>query len=252
MGRLEGKVVVVTGGAQGIGAAYACAVAEQGAKVAVGDIADTTAIEEQLKTRGAKFICQRLDVTDPGSVRNFSETVSQELGGVSVLINNAAIFASIKTQPFAEISSDDWDKVMAVNVRGSFECVKAMVPAMRTAGGGSIINIASGTVFKGMPNFLHYVTSKGAIVAFTRCLARELGEDLIRVNCIAPGLVMSEGVVSQGIWTGEKLQINVATRALKRAAEPDDLLGAVVFLASDESAFITGQTLVIDGGSVMH
>jgi len=252
MSRLEGKVAIVTGGAQGIGAAYACALAEQGAKVAVGDLADTTSIADKLAAIGGDYYCGKIDVTDPASIATFVQESCDSLGDVNILINNAAIFASIEIKPFLEIDSNEWDQVMAVNVRGSFECVKIVAPIMRANGSGSIINIASGTVFKGVPNFLHYVTSKGAVVAMTRCLARELGGDSIRVNCIAPGLVMSEGVIASGVWAGDNLKANVASRAIQREAEPDDLLGAVVFLASDESAFVTGQTLVIDGGSVMH
>ncbi|MCZ7564059.1 MAG: SDR family oxidoreductase [Burkholderiales bacterium] len=141
---------------------------------------------------------------------------------------------------------------MAVNVRGPFECVKAVVPVMRRRRYGKIINISSGTVFKGTPLFLHYVTSKGAVVAMTRCLARELGEDGIRVNTLAPGLVMSEGVRESESWTAPIVAANVATRALKREAAPDDVVGTLLYLASAESDFVTGQLIVVDGGSVMH
>ena len=252
MDRLKDEVAVVTGGAQGIGAAYALALAKAGAKVAIGDVADTGAVQAALQAVEGTTFCSRLDVTDPESVNEFVRLAEEKLGKISILVNNAALFSSLETVPFTEISSEDWDKVMTVNVRGSFEVAKAVVPSMRSNSRGSIINIASGTVFKGMPNFLHYVSSKGAIVALTRSLARELGADGIRVNCLAPGLVMSEGVVSKGVWAGEKLKANLSSRAIQRESEPDDIIGALIFLASNESAFVTGQTLVIDGGSVMH
>ena len=141
---------------------------------------------------------------------------------------------------------------MAVNVRGSFECVKAVLPLMRRQKYGKVINVASGTVFKGAPMLLHYVSSKGAVVAMTRAMARELGNDGIRINCIAPGLTMSEGVVANSDWAGALVSNNVASRCLKRDATPEDLTGTVIFLASTDSDFMSGQTVVVDGGSVTH
>jgi NAD(P)-dependent dehydrogenase (short-subunit alcohol dehydrogenase family) len=173
-------------------------------------------------------------------------------GSVDILINNAAIFGRLEGKPFTEISSQEWDAVHAVNVRGVFECCKAVVPEMRKQGGGRIVNIASATVFKGSPMLLHYVASKGAVVALTRALARELGNDGICVNCLAPGLVLSENIRSNPAYDAGFVSANTASRSLRREAGPDDMIGPLVFLCSPESAFMTGQTMVVDGGSVMH
>ena len=167
-------------------------------------------------------------------------------------MNNAAIFAKLGAKKFSEISSAEFDQVMAVNVRGPFECAKAVTPAMIANGGGKIVNIASSTVFKGVPDLLHYVSSKGAVVAMTRCLARELGGHKINVNAIAPGLTMSDGVLGQPDYTQEYIVNNMNGRALKRKQVPDDLVGAMVFLCSSDSDFMTGQTMAVDGGNVMH
>jgi NAD(P)-dependent dehydrogenase (short-subunit alcohol dehydrogenase family) len=168
-----------------------------------------------------------------------------------VLVNNAALFGKIAMKPFMEISSEEWDRVMTVNTRGSFECVKAVFPVMQRQGYGKIINIASGTVFKGTPLMAHYVSSKGAIVGMTRALARELGDHGIRINALAPGLTLSEVVKGRNDY-GALRTANVASRSLKREEEPNDLVGALIFLASHDSDFMTGQTMVVDGGSAMH
>jgi NAD(P)-dependent dehydrogenase (short-subunit alcohol dehydrogenase family) len=252
MERLKGRVAIVTGASQGIGRAYAKALAAAGASVATCDIKDCAGTVREIETAGGKAIAGTVDVCDAKAVAAFVERTVAELGSVDILVNNAAIFAALSLKPFTEISSEEWDRVLTVNVRGSFECAKAVVPKMRERGYGKIINVASGTLFKGTPYVTHYVTSKGAIVAFTRCIARELGPYGIRVNAIAPGLILSEGVKANPDYDEAAVGSNTASRALKRDAVPDDLLGTVVFLASADSDFITGQTIVVDGGSVMH
>ena len=179
-------------------------------------------------------------------------TAIESFGGIDILVNNAGLFADLGKKPFREISGEEWDRVMAVNVRGSFECAKAVVPAMIERGRGKIVNIASGTVFKGFPNMLHYVASKGAVVAMTRSLARELGVHNIGVNAIAPGLTMSEAVAVNPEWTGAAGAGTVASRALQREQVPADIVGTMVYLCSADSDFVTGQTISVDGGSVMR
>ena len=250
--RLEGKIALVTGAAQGIGATYAAALAAEGAKVCVSDVSDTGACVDAIRRTTGEAFGIACDVTDAPSVKAMVGAAVSRWGRVDILINNAGLFGNLALKPLEEISSVEFDRVMAVNVRGSFECVKAVVPQMRDQGYGKIVNVASGTVFKGPPLLLHYVSSKGAIVAMTRALARELGDSGIRVNAIAPGLVMSENVVANASWKGAVVDNNTASRCIKREAEPGDMTGTVVFLSAPESDFITGQTLVVDGGSVMH
>jgi NAD(P)-dependent dehydrogenase (short-subunit alcohol dehydrogenase family) len=173
-------------------------------------------------------------------------------GRVDILVNNAALFGNLALRPFEQIDSDEFDRVMRVNVRGIFECTKAVAPHMRQQKYGKVVNIASGTVFKGTPLLLHYVASKGAVVAMTRVLAREMGEDGIRVNCLAPGLTVSESVKANPAWSQQYFTSNIASRCIKRDAEPNDMVGTMVFLCSPDSDFITGQTIVVDGGSAMH
>lgn len=251
-GRLNGRVAIVTGAAQGIGAQYAHALAAEGAAVTVADVLDAGPVAKSIVDKGGKALAVRADVTDAASVRGMVATTIEHFGGLDILVNNAALFGKVALKPFDDIDSAEWDRMMAVNVRGTFECVKAAAPEMRRRKYGKIINIASGTVFKGPPMMLHYVTSKGAIVAMTRSLARELGDDGIRVNSLAPGLVMSENVLANPAWQGAVAQNNVASRAIKREATPKDMCGTLVYLCSAESDFMTGQVLVIDGGSVMH
>ena len=192
------------------------------------------------------------DVTDMAACDAMVKATVDAFGGVDSLVNNAALFVDIPRRTFLDIDSEEWDKVMAVNVRGSFNCSKAVVPALRKRGAGSIVNISSSTALKGIPFTLHYVTSKGAIIAMTRAMARELGEENIRVNSLAPGLTMSEAVAAADNTFAPYNEASIRGRALKREQVPDDLVGAAIFLASDASAFMTGQTMVVDGGDVTY
>lgn len=196
-GMLDGKVAIITGAARGLGAAYARAFAAEGASVCVSDVLDPMATVNAIEAAGGSAIGTRADVTDMDSCEALVTETSEAFGGVDILVNNAALFVDIPRRSFLDIGSEEWDKVMAVNVRGSFNCAKAVVPAMQARGAGSIVNISSSTALKGIPFTLHYVTSKGAIIAMTRALAREVGGDNIRVNALAPGLTKSEAVVAQ-------------------------------------------------------
>jgi NAD(P)-dependent dehydrogenase (short-subunit alcohol dehydrogenase family) len=249
-GRLQGKVAIITGAAQGIGAEYARALSAEGAAVIVADVLDANPVATAINEKGGKAHAVHCDVTDPASVKAMVATTLERFGRLDILVNNAAMFGNVKRKPFEEIESAEWDRMMAVNVRGAFECVKAVSPAMRSQKYGKIVNIASGTVFKGQTMLLHYVTSKGAIVAMSRSLARELGDDGIRVNTLAPGLVMSENVKNN--WSPNQVQGTVNSRAIKRELTPEDMCGTLVYLCSPESDFVTGQVLVVDGGAVMH
>ena len=251
MGRLTGQVAIVTGAAQGIGAVYAKALAAEGAKLALCDLSVPTATISAIRDAGGEAIGQVCDVSDPKAVAALVARTDEAFGGVHVLVNNAAVFGSLSLKPFQDIDSAEWDLVMKVNVRGSFECAKAVLPVMRRQHYGKIINVASATVFKGMPMLVHYVASKGAIVALTRSIAREVGDLGICVNCLAPGLTMSEAVKSKDNWDAF-ITSNIASRCIKREETADDLIGALLFLASSDSNFTTGQTIVVDGGSVTH
>jgi NAD(P)-dependent dehydrogenase (short-subunit alcohol dehydrogenase family) len=250
MGRLDGRAIIVTGAAQGIGATYAKGLAAEGALLTICDLQEPVEVANAIRATGGKVVSLAADVTSAANVAAMVKATVDAYGTVHGLVNNAALFGSLKQQHFTEISSDEWDKVMAVNTRGVFECVKACVPAMRAQKYGKIINIASGTLFKGTPNLLHYVASKGAVVAMTRVMARELGADNIMVNCIAPGLTVSPAV--RETYSQAEIDMNKASRALKREEEPDDLIGSLIFFCSGESDFVTGQTLLVDGGSFMH
>lgn len=252
MPRLSGKVAIVTGGASGIGAAFAEALAGEGAAVAIADTADGHEIAARLEAKGARAHFIATDVASESSVHDLAKAAETAFGGVDILVNNAALFSSLTKKSFFEIDVQEWDRVMAVNVRGPFLCAKFLAPLMKRRGGGKIVNIASGTVFKGNAGMLHYVSSKGAVVAMTRSLARELGSDNICVNAIAPGLTLSDGVKANPTWHGAAAEATIASRALRRPQEPRDLVGTLLFLASAESDFMTGQTIVVDGGAVMR
>jgi NAD(P)-dependent dehydrogenase (short-subunit alcohol dehydrogenase family) len=250
--RLKDKVAIVTGGGRGIGAAFCEALASAGAKVVVADVLDGAPVVERIESMQGRAIYCRADVTSKPSIEAMVAETGRKFGGVDILINNAGLFADLAKKPFQEIDNDEWDRVMAVNVRGPFECAKAVAPAMIDRKSGKIVNIASGTVFKGFVNMMHYVTSKGAVVAMTRCLARELGPHNICVNAIAPGLTMSEAVAGNPEWTGAANSGTVASRAIRRDQAPADLLGTLIYLCSNDSNFVTGQTIAVDGGSVMR
>jgi 3-oxoacyl-[acyl-carrier protein] reductase len=253
-GRLAGKVAIITGGGHGIGRAYALGMAREGAKVVVAEIDASAAadVAADLKHQGFDAIAVRTDVADRASVEAMVERALEAFGRIDILVNNAAIFATVpmSRSPFDQIEIEEWDRMMAVNLRGTWLASRAVVPHMRARGYGKIINISSGTALKGSASRIHYVTSKAGVLGFTRTLAQELGKDGICVNCVAPGSTLSEENPSEGIV--KMRSAAAADRALKRLQKPEDLVGAIVFFASPESDFITGQTLVVDGGSCMH
>ena len=247
--RLEGKVAIVTGAAAGIGLAYARRFLAEGARVVISDVVDPAPAAARLGVP-ERVLARRVDVTDAGAMRALAQDTMTRFHRLDVLVNNAAVFATLTPRPFDEIPEAEWDRVMAVNVRGVWNAVRAVTPIMRTQGGGRIVNVASAIVAKGTAMLLHYVTSKGAVVAMTRALARELGGSGIAVNAVAPGLILSDSVQANPAITDFQADAVMRARSLKRDAFPNDVEGAVVFLASDESAFMSGQTLIVDGGSV--
>lgn len=250
--RLKNKVAIVTGGGRGIGAALCEGLADAGANVVIADLLDGTPVAERISEKQQRAIYVRADVTSKASIDGLINETVKEFGTVDILVNNAGLFADLRTKPFQEITEDEWDRVMAVNVRGTFQCAKAVAPLMMERKNGRIINIASGTAFKGTGYLLHYVTSKGAVVSMTRSLARELGPYDICVNAIAPGLTMSEAVKTHPDWAGKAAAAGVAARAIQREQTPADLLSTLVYLSSDDSNFVTGQTISVDGGALMR
>ena len=246
-----GKVVVVTGAGQGLGREYALAFAEAGAIPVLAEIdRDNLAdVESEIRDRGGACLALETDVGSPGSVEAMVAKTLDAHRRIDVLVNNAAIFATIPRRSFDEIPYEEWNRVMHVNVTGSWLCAAAVAPAMRAAGQGRIVNISSGTVPQGVPGFMHYVSSKSAIVGMTRAMARELGDDNINVNAVMPGYTETE---IEHASMDESLHGHIQqVRILKRPETPDDLIGLVLFLASPGSAFITGQCIACCGGEVM-
>jgi NAD(P)-dependent dehydrogenase (short-subunit alcohol dehydrogenase family) len=250
--RLKGRVAIVTGGARGLGKDYALRLSEEGGRIVVADILDATNVAHEIEKRGGEVMALRTDVADEQSVNDMVHKTIEGFGRIDILVNNAAIFADVVKRPFHEMLVEEWDRMMGVNLRGTFLCCKAVYPQMKKQGKGKIINVSSGTVFSGNPYLIHYVTSKGGVIAFTRVLAREVGNDGICVNAVAPGFTISEAIRENPTFPEQTRTMVAGTRCFKRDEQSEDVTGTVLFLASDDSDFITGQTIVVDGGAVFH
>lgn len=245
------KVVIVTGGGKGIGAEYSAALGNKGYQVVVADIDPEAVIVTvgKLSDRGYEVLGIEVDVTIEASVKAMVNQTMAKFGRIDALVNNAALYATIQKKPFMEIEVEEWNRVINVNLTGMFNCCKAVVPEMKKNGGGKIVNISSSTVFMGIPGFAHYVSSKAGVIGLTRALAKELGEHGITINALAPGLTSTE--TNAGIGK-DYFEVQATQRSIKRVQIPSDLAGTIVFLVSDDSNFMTGQTLVVDGGLSMH
>jgi len=250
--KLTGKTAIITGAGTGLGLAFARRLAADGANVVVADIKGAHEAADSLAKEGHQAIGLRADVTSEDSVGGMVDATIQRFGSVDILVNNAAISSTLKLTKFEELTVPQWQQMLNVNTIGVFICCRAVSPHMRAKRHGRIINVTSGTAFKGAPLMLHYVASKGAIISMTRSLSRELGQDRVTVNAIAPGYTLSEGMLENSEFLAAAREAAITTRALPRDAYPEDLVGAVSFLASDDAAFITGQILAVDGGSVNH
>ncbi len=250
--RLNEKTVIVTGAARGLGRAYAAAAAAEGAAVVAADIADCAETVAAIEAGGGRAIARALDVTDADSAAGMAAAAVEAFGGIDVLINNAALYGALSSAPLDRLDEAEWDACMAVNVKGIWNCSRAVVGPMKEGGGGSIINISSLAATYGLPYALHYTTSKAAVIGMTRGMARELGRHWIRANAIAPSAVMTTGTEE---FFGDKLEKAAEVirdgQCLKQNLETEDLVGTVLFLASDESRFITGQTIMVDGGTTL-
>ena len=249
--QLEGRVAIVTGAARGLGRAYAEALAGEGAAVVAGDLRDCAETAAAVEAAGGRALSVTLDVADMASCEAVVARARAAFGRLDVLVNNAALYGALAGGRFDAIPEEEWDKAMTVNVKGIWNCCKAAVPAMRENGGGSIINIASLAAVYGLPFALHYTTSKGAVIGLTRGLARELGRDWVRVNTVSPSAVLTEGTAE---FLGEKhdraVEIIASGQTLRRNLGTEDLVGTIVYLASDASRFVTGQNIMVDGGTV--
>jgi NAD(P)-dependent dehydrogenase (short-subunit alcohol dehydrogenase family) len=248
MSALAGQVAIVTGGAQGIGRAIADQLAADGARIVIADLKGA----EDAAARYADGVGLTVDVAAEDDVTRMAAQTVERCGRIDILVNNAGLYASLQMRPFDQIPVAEWRQVMDVNVLSMFLTCRAVVPRMRERGSGRIVNISSGTPFRGVPFLLHYVTSKGAIVALTRALAKELGADNVLVNCVAPGFTMSDGVHEHPEVIEALRDVSVSARTIKRDQEPADVVGAVAFLCGPGATFITGQTMVIDGGQYFH
>jgi 3-oxoacyl-[acyl-carrier protein] reductase len=250
--KLAGRIAIVTGGGKGIGRSYAVGLAREGAAVVVADIDADAAGEtaRAISTHGSQALALTVDVSEERSVHAMCAQTVEAFGGIDVLVNNAALFSVLERKPFHQISTQEWNRVLAVDLTGVFLCCREAYPYLKDRGRGSIINISSTSVFEARNRLAHYVASKMGVIGLTRSLAREMGEVGIRVNAIAPGMTASG--TNERITPPEVHLQRATERSLKRVQVPDDLVGAVIFLASDDSAFMTGQLLVVDGGKVFH
>jgi 3-oxoacyl-[acyl-carrier protein] reductase len=246
---LTDRTVIITGGATGIGQAFAVGCAAQGANVVVADMNaadETVAMIEQL---GGRAIAVKVDVADDASTRAMAQAALDRFGRIDGLVNNAAYFREVKLTPFEDLDPAQWERIFAVNVKGVWQCCKAVMPAMRERGSGAIVNIASVVAVAGQPGYLHYVATKGAVLSMTKGLAKECGPHGVRVNVIAPGFVLTDATRNRPI---EWQQSFLKARALSREQRPDDLVGTALYLLSDLAGFVSGQTLVVDGGHIMY
>ena len=254
MGLMDGKVVVVTGGGNGIGRAYCRGIAREGGTSVVADIDAAAAerVSQAITDSGGKALAVRVNVADLQSCQQMAQQTLERFGRIDGLINNAAIFMSVPASKggWQEIDEQEWDRVMTVNVKGLWLCSRAVVPAMQQRKQGSIVNISSNMAFNGGLTMMHYVTSKAAVVGFSRVLARELGPDNIRVNTLAPGSTMSEESPTED--AKKMYERTASTRILKRVEQPEDLVGTALYLLSDLSTFVTGQVILVNGGAVLH
>ena len=245
------KVVIVTGAARGLGQEYARQFARRGANVAVNDLRDCSETLGIIETEGAAGIAAKTDVTSAESAREMAEAVLEKFGRIDVLVNNAALYGSLSFVPFDRLDEDEWDATMNVNVKGIWQCCKAVVPVMKEQESGSIVNISSLAATYGMPNGLHYTASKAAVIGATRGLARELGRYSIRVNAVAPNVVNTDAT---GEVFGDKLDkvvdVTMSQQSIRKPLETEDIVGAVLYLSSDHSKLTTGQTIMVDGGTV--
>lgn len=244
------KTIIVTGAASGIGYAFCEHLGQLGHRVVIGDLRGAEEAAARLRGSGAQAIGVTADVVNEEEVSAMVLAAQQEFGGVDGLVNNAGLFTTLALKPFDQISNQEWMRVMEVNTLGPFICAKAVLPALRKSGRGRLVNIASTVPIKGPPNMAHYVASKGALIAFTRSLARELARDSITVNAIAPGFTLSDGVLQADLQSRIGDNARTAGRCIQRDQVPADLVAALAYLVSDGAAFVTGQTLAVDGGGV--
>jgi len=250
--KLEGRVAIVTGGGYGIGKEYCLALAYEGARVVAADINFEGAQEvaKEIEKKGREALALKTDVSDENSTKGMARRAFERFGRIDILVNNAALFIALGLKPWEQITVEEWDSTMAVNLKGLFLCSKAVVPYMKAQGGGKVINISSALAYKGYVGFLHYVTSKAGVLGFTRGLARELASQNINVNSIAVGGTLSEGVLKKNTISAEVRQMLRQQRCIQEDMYPKDLVGTLVFLASDDSRFISGETILVDGGIV--
>jgi 3-oxoacyl-[acyl-carrier protein] reductase len=246
---LTDQTIIVTGAATGIGQAFALGAAAQGAHVVVADMHAANETLDLIAQAGGRATYARVDVSDEASVRAMAETALQATGRIDGLVNNAAYFREVKLTPFEELDPTQWDRIFQVNVKGVWLCCKAVMPAMRARSSGSIVNIASVVAVAGQPGYLHYVATKGAVLSMTKGLAKECGKDGVRVNVIAPGFVITDATKNRPI---EWQQSFLKARAISREQRPDDLVGTALYLLSDLAGFVSGQTIVVDGGHIMY
>jgi NAD(P)-dependent dehydrogenase (short-subunit alcohol dehydrogenase family) len=246
---LKNRTVIVTGAATGIGQAFALGCAAQGACVVVADLGPADDTMAMIEKAGGQALYVKCDVSDDASTREMAAAAVKRFGGIDGLVNNAAYFREVKLTDFEQIDPAVWDRIFQVNVKGVWNCCKAVMPAMREGKGGSIVNIASVVAVAGQPGYLHYVASKGAVLSMTKGLAKEVGKDGVRVNCIAPGFVITDATKNRPV---EWQQSFLKARAISREQRPDDLVGTAIYMLSDLAGFVSGQTVVVDGGHIMY